>query len=713
MQMKILVRILLLTGESWCYINMDILNRKIEVFDKDRQYRVAIFSNNQTNNADDSIEQLINPTISKEQNGISILTFSIASKSQKWQDINNPTYLFECDNMRFTALDKGSFKNNGSTITVTLKETQCLLARKYIQAYNTPKDRENIDNQTVVLLPKSDDVLMVNGKSYNDNEVRDSRGIIMPRGSAGYNLWAILRDSEWELGICDVIVDGFSPSEDYGVFNIETDRKDVLYNINLIQELYGGILVYDSINQIVHLRDEEKWDTDNGFFIKKGRNATNIEISYDNDIYTVIEPTGEGNLNIEKVNNGSRYITNFSFTDQWYHINLANPNIYDQKQLKFWGERKSKELGKPRIKVVADIVDLRNVEGYEQEDFNLNDIVTIKADSTKEKQRIISMSYGLWNYANTTITLGDKFLNRREILKQVFKSSNTTDSIINDNNKIDGDNITVDYEKEGISSSATITKIANDQYAEIKLNTQFIKETDEKHTQADAEIKVYVDDTKAEIKQTTDFIQNDYNGKIATANTSIKQLSDNTQAKIESLTSYVNGEISETNTYINQVSNSLGSEINAVSRYVDDVDDNVASLTLKVNSQGSEIRLKADKTYVDSEMLIVNGNISALNAKFDSLDVVGQITAGSLSVSTINFQGNSARIARQRVITDLEYKKKYFLTSGTSISVSKDSKGYVTDVRLDKTTDYAHIITSNPAQYINFIGTVGNMPNEK
>lgn len=146
---------------------------------------------------------------------------------------------------------------------MSLVEIWYTLSKRFVQAYNVPKDEEFIDDQSVVLLPKSTEPLMVNGKRYNN--------VPYPRGSAGYNLWALLRDSGWELGVCDVMVDGFNPAEDFGVFNLETDMKDLLYNIQQVQRLYGGILVWDSVNKIVNLRDPDKWDTDTGFTIMKAK----------------------------------------------------------------------------------------------------------------------------------------------------------------------------------------------------------------------------------------------------------------------------------------------------------------------------------------------------------------------------------------------------------------------------------------------------------
>lgn len=117
---------------------------------------------------------------------------------------------------------------------------------------------EAIDEHTFVILPKANKKykLTIDGVSYEDSEVKDSRGVVMPRGSGGYAMWAALKNSGWTLGICDVIAKDFDPSIDYGCFNIESDMKDVLYNVQYIQQLYGGIFDWDSEHKVLNYRAE-------------------------------------------------------------------------------------------------------------------------------------------------------------------------------------------------------------------------------------------------------------------------------------------------------------------------------------------------------------------------------------------------------------------------------------------------------------------------
>ena len=239
---------------------MNIETRYINVFDKSGNF-IAQFSNNTSANTDDAKKNLMaSPTLHIVSNGESTLSFEMVASSEKWQQIKNPENIYECGGRYFTALNANSIVYNNKTVSVTLVETWYLLKKVFVQAHNVDTKIEALDEHTVKILPKTDKKfkLTVNGVSYDDSEVRDSRGVIMPRGSAGYALWAILKGTDWSLGVCDVLPDGFDAATDYGTFNVETDMKSALENIQFIQSLYGGILDWDSKNKVLNLRDERK-----------------------------------------------------------------------------------------------------------------------------------------------------------------------------------------------------------------------------------------------------------------------------------------------------------------------------------------------------------------------------------------------------------------------------------------------------------------------
>lgn len=395
---------------------------------------------------------------------------------------------------------------------------------------------EPVDEHTFVVLPKANTKykLTIDGVSYEDSEVTDSRGVVMPRGSAGYALWAALKNTDWKLGICDVIAKDFDASIDYGVFNVESDQKDVLYIINYIQQLYGGILIWDSKTKTVHLRAENSDDYQayedgfndyTGYQFRMGKNMSEApQITYDNNIITKGYLLGYGGLNVKKVNDGKTYVENYSFTDKVYEDYLEQSLIYDtndeggQKQLLYWGEKEIARVCKPRMEVAISAIDIRTVEGYEHEVFDVNDVVRVyyKDDQTGEEtfiqKRVISWNYNPFAMWNCTVTLGDKTQNMTDVFKLVYNAAITNAPASNASNKISTEEITFsttsrsfeDYINEKIgnqfSSVADLIIEANDNYAYAELFARYQKTTDKLISDTYAGLKVYADEKMSQLE---------------------------------------------------------------------------------------------------------------------------------------------------------------------------------------------------------------------
>lgn len=409
---------------------------------------------------------------------------------------------------------------------------------------------EAIDEHTFVILPKAKDKykLTIDGVSYEDSEVKDSRGVIMPRGSGGYAMWAALKNSGWTLGVCDVIAKDFDPSIDYGCFNIESDMKDVLYNVNYIQELYGGILDWDSEHKILNYRAENAEDYqayDDGFTrwtgyeFREGKNMTERPvITNDNILITRAYLLGYGNLNVKQVNGGKSYIDDFSYTDVAYEGYLEQPLIYDtrdeggQKQLLYWGKKELSKKCRPRKTVLISATDVRTTEGMEHEVFNMHDVVRVRYfdelthEEIVEEKRIVLWEYNAFAMWDCTVEIGDKTQNLTELFKLVYNKSlkapdtNNSGNISSNNVHMNG----IGWGGNGNSwfgsgSSDSLTRYVeliaqtstqnSDAIAGLILDTSAIhsrvdlfalyqKQTDNLFTQSYAGLQFYADEKKAE-----------------------------------------------------------------------------------------------------------------------------------------------------------------------------------------------------------------------
>lgn len=424
-------------------------DEQIYVLDKNEEL-IAVF------NVDDK-DTIFNPRISETQNSEATFTFSISPNNPKWKQINNPENLYVADGKVFSTNFEGCFQeniseNNEDYITITAYERQKLLSRRYVKAWNSEDGFENIDTFMVVVLSKGN-LPLKNGDYYvNSNHLP---------GTSGYALDALLFGTDWHTGTCDV----------EGIFDLETDQVDIYENILKVQQIWGGILVFDSVNKIIHHRDETKWLPYNGYEVKYQKNMQSLEKLYNNKIITKLCPLGEGGLNIKKINNNSEWITNFSYTDSILEGIENNPDITDQEQLKKWGERKLKDLCKPRKELTVNTVLLYQVEGFELEQIGLNDIVDVinyaNIDGDIEQLRVVGYEHGLWDASDATIELSDITLDSTDIFKKTVSASNSINNGTLNSKKI------VNFFKNGQSLSSelieidkTITETKSDLYKE-------------------------------------------------------------------------------------------------------------------------------------------------------------------------------------------------------------------------------------------------------
>lgn len=648
---------------------------------------------------------MVSPTIDITSNGDSTLSFQMFVASEKWQQIKDPQNLYYCNGRVYTPMNEQSYVYSGPVVNVTLVELWYLLAYKYVQAHNVDTSVEALDDHTVKILPKTDTKfkLTVNGVQYDDSEVKDSRGVVMPRGSAGYALWAILKGSGWSLGVCDVLPDGFDAANDYGTFNVESDMKDVLQNIQYVQQLYGGILDWDSENKVLNLRDERKEGTDfntwKGYAIRKDKNLSDYPtITWDNNIITRLYPLGNGNLNIKKVNNNKGYVDNFSYTTDIYESYLQNANIYDTndeggpKTLKFWGEQQVAKYCKPRKSISYQIVDVRAVEEQAHESVDINDIVKAYYQDTEsgsevwEFLRVQHLTYN-WFFpiSDSTVEVGDKISNEIELFYQVYKQ--TENSAATDaNGHLSGSDIYLEVPEEYWDSLFG----GSFGYASLQTITNLHAEHETENTLAIADLRVYADDTFATITSFTSF-QEWAEDEFKESSTRIDQVSSALSAQIEleaqhyeesleytkqsvaNLKLYVDGDFAQaqlsaayayTNTKTNEVSNALSSfqsyanstfaKTSMLASYTtydyvnNAVSESTASIEAWASNRFASISLTARVGSIEGALILTSdaSGIGYLNTAFSNFDRFGRAslygsTSASISGGTVYIQGKA------------------------------------------------------------------------
>ena len=417
------------------YYAKDEKDEQIYVLNKNEEL-IAVF------NVDDE-EPIFNPRIKETQNAEAVFTFSISPNNPKWEILKNPENLYVANGKVFSTNFEGCFQefiseSNEDYIAVTAYERQKLLSRKYVRAWNSETGFEKIDTFMVVVLSGGDLPLKNNDLYVNSNHLP---------GTSGYALDALLYGTDWITGTCDV----------EGTFDLETDQVDIYENILKVQQMWGGILVFDSYNKIIHHRDETKWLPYEGYEVKYQKNMQSLERLYNNKIVTKLCPLGESGLNIKSVNDDSEWLTNFSYTDSVLEGIENNPDIIDPEQLKAWGERKLKDLCKPRKELTVQAILLYQLEGYELETIGLNDVVDVinfaGSEGDIEQLRVVGYDYGVWDYSDAIIELSDVTLESTDIFKQTISATNSINNGTLNSKKI------VNFFKNGESVSTTIKEI--------------------------------------------------------------------------------------------------------------------------------------------------------------------------------------------------------------------------------------------------------------
>ena len=173
---------------------------------------------------------LKNCWIDDEQNGSCTLEFELPLDNPKWQYLTDQ-YRIYAGGKEFVILNPDAVdkQRDGKKLKGKVKahESWVLLGKKY----------QTICNDPLIGTPPWGAVIIVSGGT--------AHGGFDP-GSAGSALSYLLQGTGWTVGTVDVT----------GTYDLETEKESVLYNINQVQEKWGGILIWDSINKTVSLRDE-------------------------------------------------------------------------------------------------------------------------------------------------------------------------------------------------------------------------------------------------------------------------------------------------------------------------------------------------------------------------------------------------------------------------------------------------------------------------
>ena len=166
-----------------------------------------------------------------------------------------------------------------------------------------------------------------------------------------------------------------------------TDVYQVLKNL---ATAYFCEIWFDTIKKVVHYVEEI--GEDRGAYFIRGLNLISLDVSSDSTgFYTQIHPVGKDNLTIESVNEGKKYLSDFSYSKKVKTYYWKDENYTDPTALKEDAEKKLKEMAEPAESYTASITDLaaQSTE-YSMLEYHLGDRIALVdgENGIRKKRRI-------------------------------------------------------------------------------------------------------------------------------------------------------------------------------------------------------------------------------------------------------------------------------------------------------------------------------------
>ena len=367
--------------------------------------------------------------LTEKQNDNSTLTFNMLTSSEKYSLLANPENLIIAGGRVFSAIYDGDSltekkdSGNKNTAAFSFVERQCLLDKVRVTAYNSTTPYDHIDEGMVVVLSGGIAPLTVNGTDISEQCPYE-------KGTAAYALYAVLYGTDWSVGTVDVD----------GTFDLETDKKSVLENVKAIQSLWGGILIFDSLERKIHLRSEEIYRPYNGFGVRFRFNETGLERTVNRNIITRLYVYGKDNLNIAASNGGKEYLENYSYTSTPLCGVMVNNDITNAGDLIVWGKRELEKVCKPQVTLKLSLIDRSQTEGGVS--FEVSDIIDVVDEdlsASKYQARVTEKITNFFQPWECTVTLGDEKEIFAAKVKYALENADKVNNLLDLFNRISSD----------------------------------------------------------------------------------------------------------------------------------------------------------------------------------------------------------------------------------------------------------------------------------
>ena len=158
-------------------------------------------------------------------------------------------------------------------------------------------------------------------------------------------------------------------------------KKTNVYTWDILKQIvktYRIEMIIDSLNK--NITFVEKRGEDKGVYFSSQLNLKSIgKQAQTTDFYTIIVPIGKDGLTIESVNNGKKYLENYTYSSKKKTYYWKDERYTVAQNLKEDAEAKLAEMATPRISYSCSIIDMAKAKknDYNFLEYGLGDTVTI------------------------------------------------------------------------------------------------------------------------------------------------------------------------------------------------------------------------------------------------------------------------------------------------------------------------------------------------
>ena len=208
-----------------------------------------------------------------------------------------------------------------------------------------------------------------------------------------------LQGTEWSIGNVNVTT----------LRTWKCEEKNALAILRTVQNIHGGDLVFDNGNKLVHLLTFSGKESGALFAYKKNLNSIKRVVDT-RSLVTRLYAYGKDGMSFAPINDGKDYVEDYTYSSEVRVSTLDCSNFTNPYQMLEFAKMRLAEYSKPRVSYILSAIDLSVLTGYEHENWELGDIVTVddRDLNLTIRTRIIRRQYNLQEPWKTVLELSSK-----------------------------------------------------------------------------------------------------------------------------------------------------------------------------------------------------------------------------------------------------------------------------------------------------------------